>query len=212
MTQYTRDREKYSNDREAIVVELWPAPVSDRSILAKVNALPGPPLTKNQLGRFANRLGVRRTHKGRDWDKNTPEREAMLRVEWPGLKTRKEVYALWLALPGTHGTVDAMESFAVYIGLRRERRRPEPVETAPPKVEAAEREPVPSDPFSDAIRRAKIVFRDHPDFAAGSVSAGPRKGIMAGRDPRTEALIAARVAMSERTRMAVTIGNMRGMV
>jgi len=207
MTQYTRDREKYSNEREAIVIELWPAPVSDRSILAKVNALPGPPLTKNQLGRFANRLGVRRTHKGRDWDKNTEAREAMLRVEWPGLKTRKEVYALWLALPGTHGTIDNMESFAVYIGLRRERRQPAPVEAAPPKVEAAE--PVPADPFSDAIRKAGIVFRDHPDFGARVTM--QRQSIMSGKPPDHAEMVAARVAQSRQARGGVGLAFVRGL-
>tara|TARA_R110000868_G_C10825269_1_gene758930 strand:+ start:277 stop:909 length:633 start_codon:yes stop_codon:yes gene_type:complete len=209
MTQYTRDREKYSIDREAIVIGLWPAPVSDRSILAKVNALPGPPLTKHQLGRFANRLGVRRTHKGRDWDKNTPERETMLRVEWPGSKTRREVYAIWLALPGTHGTVDAMESFAVYIGLRRERRQPAPVEAAPPKVEAAEHEPVPADPFSDAIRRAKIVFRDHPDFGARVTM--QRQSIMSGKPPDHAKMVAARVAQSRQARGGVGLAFVRGL-
>ena len=210
MTQYTRDREKYSNDREAIVVELWPAPVSDRSILAKVNALPGPPLTKNQLGRFANRLGVRRTHKGRDWDKNTEAREAMLRVEWPGSKTRREVYAIWLALPGTHGTVDAMESFAVYIGLRRERRQPAPVETAPPKVGAAEPDPVPEDPFSDAIRKAGVVYRDHPDFGARVTM--QRQNIMSGKPPDHAKMVAAKVAQCSQARTGVFMPNVRGMI
>ena len=209
MTQYTRDREKYSNEREAIVVELWPAPVSEKAILAKVNALPGPPLTKNQLGRFANRLGVRRTHKGRDWDKNTPEREAMLRVEWPGSKTRKEVYALWLALPGTHGTVDNMEGFAVYIGLRRERRQPAPVEAAPAKVEADELEPVPADPFSDAIREAGIVYRDHPDCGARVTM--QRQSIMSGKPPDHAKMIAARVAQSRQARGGVGLAFVRGL-
>lgn len=210
MTQYTRDREKYSNEREAIVVELWPAPVSDKTILAKVNALPGPPLTKNQLGRFANRLGVRRTHKGRDWDRNTPEREAMLRVEWPGSKTRREVYAIWLALPGTHGTVDAMESFAVYIGLRRERRQPAPVEAAPPKVEAAEPELAPADPFSDAIRKAGIVYRDHPDCGARVTM--QRQQIMSGKPPDHAKMVAAKVAQCSQARTGVFMPNVRGVI
>jgi hypothetical protein len=209
MTQYTRDREKYSNEREAIVVELWPAPVSDRSILAKVNALPGPPLTKNQLGRFANRLGVRRTHKGRDWDKNTEAREAMLRVEWPGPKTRREVYALWLALPGTPGTIENMEGFAVYIGLRRE-RRPEPVEKPPPKVEAAEPEPVSADTFSDALRKAGIVYRDHPDFGARVTM--QRQRIMSGKPPNHAQLVAAKVAQCSQARSGVFMPNVRGMI
>ena len=209
MTQYTRDRGKYSDEREAIVVELWPAPVSDRSILASVNALPGPPLTKHQLGRFANRLHVRRTHKGRDWDKNTEAREAMLRAEWPGPKTRKQVYALWLALPGTHGTIDNMEGFAVYIGLRRDRRRPAPVEAAPPKVEAAEPEPVSADKFS-ALRKAGIAYRDHPVFAVSAPI--PRQRIMSGKPPNHAEMVAARVAQCSQARSGVAMVNVRGMV
>lgn len=69
-----------------------------------------------------------------------------------------------------------------------------------------------SDRFGQLLRASGRWFDDHPDFAPDPVAAGPRKGIMAGRDPRTDAMIAARVAMSERTRMAVTIGNMRGML
>lgn len=65
--------------------------------------------------------------------------------------------------------------------------------------------------FGQLFRAAGLWFDDHPRFAPDPTT-HPRKGIMAGRDPRTEAMIAARVAMSERSRMAVTIGNMRGMV
>ena len=206
MTQYTRDREKYSTAREAIVVELWPAPVSDRSILAKVNALPGPPLTKNQLGRFANRLGVRRTHKGRDWDKNTEAREAMLRVEWPGPKTRKEVYALWLALPGTPGTIENMEGFAVYIGLRRE-RRPEPVKPAPPKPVVPS--PAPIDPFGASLSFARVVRQSKP---RAENTAPARQGIMKGKPPNHAEMIAAKVAQSAQARSAVSMVNVRGMM
>lgn len=69
-----------------------------------------------------------------------------------------------------------------------------------------------SDRFGKLFLASGRWFDDHPDFAPDPVSPGPRKGIMAGRDPRTDAMIAARVAMSERSRMAVTIGNMRGMI
>ena len=210
MTRYTRDREKYSDAREAIVIKLWPGPVSENVILAKVNALPGEPLTKNQLGRYANRLGVRRTHKGRDWDTNTEAREALLRVEWPGPKTRKEVYALWLALPGEPGAIRAMENFATYMGLRRGPRRPEPVKPAPPKLVIPEPEPVSADKFSEALRKAGIAYRDHPVFAVSAPI--PRQRIMSGKPPNHAQMVAAKVAQCSQARSGVFMPNVRGVI
>jgi len=210
MTRYTRDREKYSDAREAIVIKLWPGPVSENVILAKVNALPGNPLTKIQLGRYANRLDVRRTHKGRDWDTNTAKREELLRVEWPGPKTRKEIYAMWLALPGKKGAIRGMENFAAYIGLRRGPRRPEPVKPAPPKPVIPNPPPVSADTFSDALRKAGIVYRDHPDFGARVTI--PRQRIMSGKPPNHGEMIAAKVAQSAQARSGVAMVNVRGMM
>lgn len=207
MTRYTRDREKYSDAREAIVIKLWPGPVSENVILAKVNALPGEPLTKNQLGRYANRLDVRRTHKGRDWDTNTEARETLLRVEWPGPKTRKEVYALWLALPGKKGAIRGMENFATYIGLRRGPRRPEPVKPAPPKPVVPS--PAPIDPFGASLRFARVVRQSKPSTEKMAYT---RQGIMKGKPPNHAEMIAARVAMAARSRLAVADVGVRGLV
>ena len=210
MTRHTRNPEKYTDAREALVISLWPSSVSEKLILAKINALPGEPLTKDQLGRYANRLDVRRTHKGRDWDTNTELREALLRVEWPGPKTRREIYALWLALPGTQGPIKAMENFATYIGLRRGPRRPEPVKPDPPKPVIPEPPPVSTDPFGDAIRAAGIVYRDHPDFGPRAVN--QRYRIMSGKPPNHAEMIAAKVAQCSQARSGVAVVNVRGMV
>jgi len=207
MSRYTRDREKYSDAREAIVIKLWPGPVSENVILAKVNALPGEPLTKNQLGRYANRLDVRRTHKGRDWDTNTAAREALLRVEWPGPKTRKEVYALWLALPGKKGAIRGMENFATYIGLRRGPRRPEPVKPAPPKPVIPA--PAPIDPFGASLSFARVVRQSKP---RAENTAPARQGIMKGKPPNHAEMIAAKVAQSAQARSGVAMVNVRGMM
>lgn len=47
-------------DRDAILTELWPTPMSSREILRRLNALPGEPLPIDRLRRRARQLGLRR--------------------------------------------------------------------------------------------------------------------------------------------------------
>jgi hypothetical protein len=214
-----RNSEKYTAEREAIVTATWGESISEKVILARVNALPGPALTRNQLGRFANRLSLRRKHPGRHWDKHTVEREAMLRVEWPGPKTIAEVHAIWSAMPGDRGTLQEMENFANYIGLRRGAKRkhtPKPapvVVTAPVRTGKGIYNSTDEVVIARMIRRASdafgavgVLFTDIPDPDA---PAPPRRGIMSGKPPNHAEMVAARVAMASQARMGVGDGFVR---
>jgi len=94
--------------------------------------------------------------------------------------------------------------------LRRGPRRLYRLRPAPPKPVIPNPPPVSADTFSDALRKAGIVYRDHPDFGARVTI--PRQRIMSGKPPNHGEMIAAKVAQSAQARSGVAMVNVRGMM
>ena len=220
--KHARNPTQYTDERAAVVVEKWSGPYPEDVILAEVNALPGLQLNREKLARWANRLDVKRSHVGRVWTRNTVDREAMVRVEWPGEKKASAVLAMWNALPGDRTSMPQLERFVFSIGLKRSAPAPKPIAdpvrtgkgiyNSTDEVTIARMIRRGSDAFGDAFAAAGLWFDDHPDLSPDPAVPVQRRGIMTGPDPRTADLIAARVAMAARSRLAVADVGVRGLV
>lgn len=156
----------------------------------------------------------------------TDERTEYLHRVWETFAPFQEIRAGWDALPGKPTGPKAIYTHAQRLGLSRPngkskktgRPRNPAVKTDKGIYNARDAETIThmirrgSDAFGEAFAAAGLWFDDHPDLSPAAVAPVQRRGIMTGPDPRTADLIAARVAMAARSRLAVADVGVRGLV
>lgn len=134
-----RTPRKWTAERDAVLRAEYADCTDNAALLAKVNALPGQPITSaDALGMHAWKIGLRKSpeaisamlaaaaericrHNSPDGNRRTPEREALMRAEYPGFAGGREAFlSLINALPGpplrSHGIV---RQWAAELGLRK---------------------------------------------------------------------------------------------
>lgn len=138
----------------------------------------------------------------------TPERDALLRELRASDTPRPEMLAR--INDGFEPQVRLSQMVERARTIRAKRGEPVPTRenftTAGPRYRRDDEYRAMSLAFAVAHREAGIRFQ------VVQLAIPEREPIMAGKPLDHDAMIAARVAMSERSRMAVTIGNMRGMI
>lgn len=133
----------------------------------------------------------------------SPERLAYLTANWDSQTPRSEVLAAVNKLPpGAAAPVSyhAVAAKAAHLKLKVTKAAPEPIGRLDDDPAVAIKRGNTS--WLAACTAARLRFDDHPDLAPVPVAPAPRrKGIMAGPDPRTAEMIAARAQMAQRTRV-----------
>jgi hypothetical protein len=89
--------------------------------VAKINELPGPFVSGDQAAWRAQDQGWKSQH--HPW---TDERKDLLRLEWPGGKTTRQIHAAINELPGPQVTLTAVQKRANSEGLRRPQKDRKP--------------------------------------------------------------------------------------
>lgn len=157
----------------------------------------------------------------------TKPRAEYLKQVWGTDMPFAEIKAVWNALPGDPISAEQrIYDYASHLGLSRPtgpgtkggRPRKPSAKTGKGIYNSTDQAIIDrmirrgSDAFGEAFSAAGLWFDDHPDLSPAAVAPVQRRGIMTGPDPRTADLIAARVAMAARSRLAVADVGVRGLV
>jgi len=151
------------------------------------------------------------------WDRTifSDERTAYLKEVWETEAPFRLIWKRWNELPGGKTQEKQVYNHASRLGLYRPNGRGPRAAPKPEKPERVKRAGLyegveervierlirrGSDKFGASIRAAGIVYDDHPDFAPRWA---PRRGIMTGKPPDLDKMVADRVAAAEQSRLAV---------
>jgi len=214
----------YTPEREALIRRDWPGTRPSQLIFADFNALPGRQLTMKVMQNYAAALGVYRHPGGKaatqaytrgySPDRYTPDREALVRRDWPSGRPSQLVLADFNNLPGDTVTLKTVERYARSLGLRR----PAAARSAtlafasgnPAWTPPAKRDPVPAglDRHLAALVQSGIVFDDVPEMHP----IGPYVGIMSRPDPLAAERLARHAEQARQARHGVATPSSWGML
>jgi hypothetical protein len=133
----------YTPARQAVLQETWPAGVPTEDVCARLNELPGKPMSLKQVmdyasvlslfrpPGFARKMALLRQQKlltractaGASDAKlpvRTPERDALLRREWPKGTHANDILPLYNALPGKKVEAKRIAVLAAEVGVKRQ--------------------------------------------------------------------------------------------